>query len=130
MIDVENLQLGNRISQGQIAQVHRYDLDCLGDDPRAQFPQVVPLEVDDPRIDSEAADQLAQTGLHGIDAAGAECQEGGREAPCARSHIKRHSRGNGDREVTQGLGKLEIAAQAPRRQDFQGCIGPHAGCGI
>ena len=117
MIHVENLELRNRITQGQIAQVHRDDLDCLGDDRWTEDPQIVSLEVHDPRISSETADQLAHAGLDGVDPPGAHRKEGRGEPSRTRSYVESDSCSNGDRELVQRRRELHIATEAALGQD-------------
>jgi hypothetical protein len=117
MINVENLELRNRITQGQIAQVHRDDLDRLGDDSWTEDSQIVSLKVHDPRISSETADQLAHAGLHGVDPPGAQGKEGRREPSRTRAYVEGDSCSNGDRELIQRRRELQIAAEAPLGQN-------------
>ena len=49
-IDVQGLELRNGVRQGQIAQIHGDDIDCLGNGSCAHYSEIDAFEVHDPRI--------------------------------------------------------------------------------
>ena len=105
------VDLGDRVGDRQVGQVHRDQVHGLADQVRAQPGQVGVFQVVHPRVSAQPPAELADTGIDGVDTGRPGIQQGLGEAAGRCAQVKRDDTGRVDLERGQRVGQLDHPAQ-------------------
>ena len=106
------LELRYGLDEREVGDVDRDDVDRFGDHCERQVAEVRALEVHHSRIATERTEQLAVSGVDGVDTEGSGPEEDLREASGGRADIERNDAANLDAEGIER--RLELAPTAQR----------------
>jgi hypothetical protein len=120
------VQLWERVSEGQVRQVHGDDLDHVRHQVRSQVSEVGALEVDYADVLAQRAEKLPVARIDSVDPSRTRSEQRTREPACRRAKVKSVLSHGGDCEPCESGLELRLTSQwnsAVRQRD--GDVAPY-----